>query len=58
VTQETYLVHDTIRENLRYGNPDATEEQLVAASKAAAIHDHIASLPEGYDTVGRRGAGL
>jgi ATP-binding cassette subfamily B protein len=56
VTQETYLVHDTIRENLRYGRPDATDEQLIAATKAAAIHDHIASLPEGYDTVvGERG---
>ena len=56
VTQETYLVHDTIRENLRYGNPDATDEELVAAAKAAAIHDHISSLPEKYDTiVGERG---
>ncbi|HWD38218.1 MAG TPA: ABC transporter ATP-binding protein [Fimbriimonas sp.] len=56
VTQETYLVHDTIRENLRYGNPDATDEQLEAAAKAAAIHSHIASLPDGYDTVvGERG---
>ena len=56
VTQETYLVHDTIRENLRYGNPDATDEELEAAAKAAAIHNHIASLPEKYDTVvGERG---
>jgi ATP-binding cassette subfamily B protein len=56
VTQETYLVHDTVRENLRYGKPDATDEELVAAARAAAIHDHIASLPEGYDTVvGERG---
>jgi ATP-binding cassette, subfamily B, bacterial len=56
VTQETYLVHDTIRENLRYGRPDATDADLIAAAKAAAIHDHIASLPEGYDTVvGERG---
>ncbi len=56
VTQETYLVHDTIRENLRYGNPDATDAQLEAAARAAAIHDHIAGLPEGYDTiVGERG---
>ncbi len=56
VTQETYLVHDTIRENLRYGRPDANDEQLIAAAQAAAIHDHIASLPEGYDTVvGERG---
>ncbi|HEY0866108.1 MAG TPA: ABC transporter ATP-binding protein [Fimbriimonas sp.] len=56
VTQETYLVHDTIRENLRYGKPEASEEELVAAAKAAAIHDHISRLPEGYDTVvGERG---
>lgn len=56
VTQETYLVHDTIRENLRYGRPDATDEELAEAARAAAIHDHIASLPEGYDTVvGERG---
>ncbi len=56
VTQETYLVHDTVRENLRYGKPDATDAELVAAARAAAIHDHIVSLPEGYDTVvGERG---
>ncbi len=56
VTQETYLVHDTIKANLRYGNPDATDAELAAAARAAAIHDHIASLPEGYDTVvGERG---
>lgn len=56
VTQETYLIHDTIRENLRYGRPDATDAELIDAAKAAAIHDHIASLPEGYDTVvGERG---
>jgi ATP-binding cassette subfamily B protein len=56
VTQETYLVHDTIRENLRYGRPDATEDEIIEAAKAAAIHDHIASLPDGYDTmVGERG---
>ncbi len=56
VTQETYLVHDTIRENLRYGKPDATDAELEAAAKAAAIHEHISSLPERYDTiVGERG---
>jgi ATP-binding cassette subfamily B protein len=56
VTQETYLVHDTIRENLRYGRPDATDDELIAAAKAAAIHDHIAGLPDGYSTVvGERG---
>jgi ATP-binding cassette subfamily B protein len=56
VTQETYLFHDTIESNLRYGNPDATEEEIVAAATAANIHDFIASLPEGYRTVvGERG---
>jgi ATP-binding cassette subfamily B protein len=56
VTQETYLIHDTIRENLRYGRPDAADDDLVEAAKAAAIHDHITSLPDGYDTVvGERG---
>ena len=56
VTQETYLVHDTIRENLRYGRPEASDEDLAAAARAASIHDHISSLPDGYDTVvGERG---
>jgi len=56
VTQETYLIHTTIRENLRLAKPEATDEELVAACRAAAIHDHIDSLPEGYDTVvGERG---
>jgi ABC-type molybdate transport system ATPase subunit len=56
VTQETYLVHDTIRENLRYGKADATDAELIAAARATAIHEHIASLPKGYDTVvGERG---
>jgi len=56
VTQETYLVHDTIKANLRYGSPDASDAELTAAARAAAIHDHIASLPDGYDTVvGERG---
>jgi ATP-binding cassette subfamily B protein len=56
VTQETYLFHATVRENLRYGNPDATDEQLEAAARAAAIHDRILELDNGYDTmVGERG---
>jgi len=56
VTQETYLVHDTVRANLRYGKPDATDEEIIEAARAAAIHDHIASLPQAYDTiVGERG---
>ncbi len=56
VSQETYLLHTTIRENLRYAKPEATDEELVAAARAAQIHDLITSLPEGYDTmVGSRG---
>jgi len=56
VTQETYLFHTTVRENLMYGDPDATDDQMIAAAKAAFIHDRIMELPEGYDTVvGERG---
>ena len=56
VTQETYLFHDTIRRNLLYGRPSATQEELEAAAAAANIHDRISQLPEGYDTVvGERG---
>jgi ATP-binding cassette subfamily B protein len=56
VTQETYLFHSTVRDNLLYGNPEATHEELVAAAKAAFIHDRIMQLPDGFDTVvGERG---
>jgi ATP-binding cassette subfamily B protein len=56
VSQETYLLHTTVRENLRYAKPDATDAELEAAARAARIHDLIASLPDGYDTVvGSRG---
>src|SRR6266540_3931659 len=56
VTQETYLFHSSIRDNLRYARPDATDDELEAATRAAAIHERIAELPEGYDTiVGERG---
>jgi len=56
VTQETYLLHATVRENLRHAKPDATDEEIVAAARAARIHDLVVSLPEGYDTmVGSRG---
>lgn len=56
VTQETYLFHSSIRDNLTYGLPHATDSQLEAAARAAAIHDRIAELPDGYDTiVGERG---
>jgi ATP-binding cassette, subfamily B, bacterial len=56
VTQETYLFHSSVRENLLYAREDATEEEMIAAAKAAAIHDRIMELDEGYDTiVGERG---
>lgn len=56
VTQETYLFHDSIRKNLLYARPEATEEEMIEAAKAAAIHDRIMSLEHGYDTiVGERG---
>jgi ATP-binding cassette, subfamily B, bacterial len=56
VSQETYLLHTTVRENLRYAKPDATDAEIEDAARAAQIHDLIAGLPDGYDTmVGSRG---
>ena len=56
VTQETYLFHASVRDNLLYARPEATEEELITATRAAAMHDRIMELPEGYDTVvGERG---
>jgi len=56
VTQETYLFHDTVLANLRYAKPEATMDEIEAAARAAAIHDRISELPDGYDTVvGERG---
>ena len=56
VTQETYLFHDTIRVNLLYGKPDATQSEIEAAARAANIHDFVTGLPSGYETiVGERG---
>ncbi|MCB5178427.1 ABC transporter ATP-binding protein [Streptomyces antimicrobicus] len=56
VSQETYLFHASVADNLRFAKPDATEEEIAAAARAAQIHDHIAALPDGYDTlVGERG---
>ncbi|GAA4575497.1 ABC transporter ATP-binding protein [Micromonospora coerulea] len=56
VSQETYLLHTTVRENLRYARPEATDAEIEAAARAAQIHDLIAALPDGYDTVvGSRG---
>jgi ATP-binding cassette, subfamily B, bacterial len=56
VAQDPHLFHESIGDNLRYARPDATDDELVAASRAARIHDTIAALPDGYDTiVGERG---
>jgi ATP-binding cassette, subfamily B, bacterial len=56
VSQETYLFHESIRENLRFAKPAATDEEIESAAEAARIHHVIAALPEGYDTVvGERG---
>jgi ATP-binding cassette subfamily B protein len=56
VSQETYLFHESVRENLRFARPDATDEEIEAAARTARIHELIASLPAGYDTVvGERG---
>ncbi|MFI0896192.1 ABC transporter ATP-binding protein [Streptomyces sp. NPDC020983] len=56
VSQETYLFHASVAENLRFAKPDATDDEIHAAAKAAQIHDHITHLPDGYDTmVGERG---
>ncbi len=59
VPQDTVLFNDTIRYNIRYGNPDASDEQVESAAQTASIHDFIVSLPQGYDTkVGERGLKL
>ena len=56
VTQESYLFHSTLRQNLLYGKPDADDDEIVSAAKSAYIHDRIMEFPEGYDTiVGERG---
>jgi ATP-binding cassette, subfamily B, bacterial len=56
VSQETYLFHASVRENLRFARPEATDEEIEEAARTARVHDLIASLPDGYDTiVGERG---
>ena len=56
VSQETYLFHASVRENLRFASPEATDAEIETAARAAQVHDLIASLPDGYDTiVGERG---
>jgi ATP-binding cassette subfamily B protein IrtB len=51
VFQNVYLFHDTVENNIKFGNPDATDEQVIEAARRARCHDFISSLPEGYDTV-------
>jgi ABC-type multidrug transport system fused ATPase/permease subunit len=59
VLQDTFLFNGTVRDNLLYGKPDATQEELVAAARAAYAHDFIAQMPQGYDTeIGERGVKL
>src|SRR4029077_10713320 len=59
VLQEPYLFHGTIAENIRYGNPEADESQVIRAANAANAHDFVVGFPDGYDTmVGERGQSL
>ncbi|MFP4394375.1 MAG: ABC transporter ATP-binding protein [Anaerolineales bacterium] len=59
VLQDTFLFNTTVRDNICYGNPDAPEEEIIAAAKAAYAHDFITDLPQGYDTqIGERGVRL
>ena len=57
VFQNVYLFHDTIRNNIRFGRPEASEEEIVSAAKAARCHDFITALPDGYDTIVGEGGG-
>lgn len=57
VFQNVYLFHDTIRANICFGKPDATEEEMITAAKKACCHDFIMALPQGYDTVIGEGGG-
>ena len=57
VFQNVYLFHDTIRANICFGKPDATEEEMIAAAKKACCHDFIMARPQGYDTVIGEGGG-
>jgi ATP-binding cassette, subfamily B, bacterial len=59
VSQDAFLFHGTVRENVAYGRPDATDAQVEEAARAAEAHDFVAALPDGYDTVvGERGQTL
>jgi ATP-binding cassette subfamily B protein len=56
VLQDTFLFQDTVRENIRYGKPEATDDEVIAAAKVIGAHDFIIRLPQGYDTVVQEGA--
>ena len=59
MTQDNFIFHGTVRENIMYGKPDATEEEMIAAAKAVNAHDFIMSFPDGYETdIGQRGIKL
>lgn len=59
VQQDIYLFNDSMKENIRYGKLDATDEEIILAAKRANIHDYIMTLPNGYDTnIGERGVRL
>ena len=59
VLQDSFLFSDTLMENIRFGRPDASDEEVMAAAKLARAHDFIERLPDGYETkVGERGSGL
>ena len=57
VFQDVYLFEDTIKNNIKFGKPDATDEEIIAVAKAAQCHDFITALPDGYDTVLQEGGG-
>ena len=57
VFQNVYLFHDTVRSNIRFGKPDATDEEVIEAAKKARCHEFILALPDGYDTVIGEGGG-
>ena len=59
VFQNVYLFHDTVKNNIKFGNPEATDEDVIKAAKRACCHDFIMALPQGYDTVvGEGGSNL
>ncbi|HCQ73172.1 MAG TPA: thiamine ABC transporter permease, partial [Clostridiales bacterium] len=59
IQQDVYMFAGTVRENIRYGRPDATDEEIIQAAKLAEIHNEITEMPDGYDSyIGERGVML